>query len=156
MTADLQKQKDLDFSGAPVPQVATHPAVWADSHNLCLKSGLAPAEREAAWRFMRFLSENSVDWAAGGQIPTRPSLRATERFRQMPVQSAFASQIPFVRYLPRLPFVFEYQTEYNLAIEKILRGRATPEEALAIAEAHVNKILAREAFSSAPGRGETR
>lgn len=145
MLADLQKQTDLEFGGAPVPQVAQTEAVWADSHNLCLKSGLAPPVQDAAWRFMRFLSDNSVAWAAGGQIPTRPSLRATAEFEQMPVQSAFARQIPFVRYEPQLPFIFEYLTEYNLAVEKILRGRATPEEALGAAEKRVNAIIAREA-----------
>lgn len=145
MLADLQKQKDLEFGGAPVPQVAKTEAVWADSHNLCLKSGLAPRVQAAAWRFMRFLSDNSVAWAAGGQIPTRPSLRATPEFEQMAVQSAFATQIPFVRYEPQLPFIFEYLTEYNLAVEKILRGRASAEEALSAAEKKVNSILAREA-----------
>ena len=145
MLADLQKQKDLDFAGAPVPQVTTHSAVWADSHNLCLKAGLTPEKQRAAWRFMRFLSDNSVDWAAGGQIPTRPSLRATPEFQAMAVQSAFAKQIPFVQYQPRLPFIFEYQTEYGLAVEKILRGKSSPEEALAAAEKRVNEIIKREA-----------
>ena len=94
---------------------------------------------------MRFLSDHSVDWAAGGQIPTRPSLRATPEFQAMAVQSAFARQIPFVQYQPRLPFIFEYQTEYGLAVEKILRGKASPEEALAVAEKRINEIIKREA-----------
>jgi multiple sugar transport system substrate-binding protein len=145
MLADLQKQKDLEFGGAPVPQVSTTNAVWADSHNLCLKAGLAPHVQQAAWRFMRFLSDNSVDWAAGGQIPTRPSLRATKEFQSLAVPAAFARQIPYVRYQPQLPFIFEYMTEYNLAVEKILRGRAQPEEALQNAQTNVEKIMAREA-----------
>lgn len=144
MLADLQKQKDLEFGGAPVPQVGTEKAVWADSHNLCLKSGLAPHVQEAAWRFMKFLSDNSIDWAAGGQIPTRPSIRATPEFKALTVPSAFAQQVPFVRYHPQLPFVFEYMTEYNLAVEKIVRGRAPAQEALAAAEKRVNEIMARE------------
>lgn len=145
MLADLQKQKDLEFAGAPVPQVGTTTAVWADSHNLCLKSGLSEEKQKAAWRFMRFLSENSVAWAAGGQIPTRPSLRATPEFQAMSVQSAFARQVPFVRYHPQIPFIFEYLTEYNLAVEKILRGKAAPEDAFAAAEKRVNEVLKREA-----------
>lgn len=144
MLADLQKQKDLDFGGAPVPQVTGQRAVWADSHNLCLKSGVPERVRDAAWRFVRFLSDHSLDWADGGQIPTRPSLRDTARFRAMAVQSAFARQIPYVEYLPRVPFVFEYQTEYNLAIEKILRGKESPQSALAAARSRVDAILRRE------------
>ena len=145
MLADLQKQQDLEFGGAPVPQVSHTKAVWADSHNLCLKSGLAPEVQAAAWRFMKFLSDNSIDWAEGGQIPTRPSLRAQPRFQALSIPNAFATQIPYVQYIPRLPFIFEYETEYGLAVENILRGKASPEEALKKAEDNVNVILAREA-----------
>ena len=96
MLADLQKQSDLDFSGAPVPQFGPHQAVWAGSHNLCLRSDLKEPQLSATWRFIKYLSDNSLDWAAGGQIPTRPSRRAAPRFKEMTVQSAFAKQIPYV------------------------------------------------------------
>jgi multiple sugar transport system substrate-binding protein len=143
MLADLQKQKDLDFSGAPVPQVGDHTAVWADSHNLCMRADVKEPQLSATWRFAKFLSDNSLDWAAGGQIPVRKSRRAEPRFQQMEVQAAFAKQIPYVTYLPRLPFIFEFQTEYNLAIEKALRGRAAPSDALKAAEENINRIIAR-------------
>jgi multiple sugar transport system substrate-binding protein len=121
MLADLQKQKDLDFSGAPVPQVADHRAVWADSHNLCMRSDVKEPELSATWRFVKYLSDNCLDWAAGGQIPVRKSLRATPRFAAMPVQSAFARQIPYVVYQPRLPFIFElYRQEACYLWEKTL------------------------------------
>ena len=144
MLADLQKQSDLDFSGAPVPQIADHKAVWAGSHNLCLRSDLHGPQLAATWRFIHYLSDNSLDWAAGGQIPARPSLRAAPRFSEMTVQSAFATQIPFVRYMPRLPFIFEFQTEFNLALEKALRGRAAPADALRVAQDNINRIIARD------------
>ena len=144
MLADLQKQQDLDYSGAPVPQMGINQSVWAGSHNLCLRADLQGRDLQATWRFIRFLSDNSLDWAAGGQVPVRKSLRATPRFRAMPVQSAFARQIPSVVYLPRLTFIFEFQTEFTSAVEKALRGSATPQEALDTAAANIDKILARE------------
>lgn len=144
MLADLQKQADLDFAGAPAPLFDSHRAVAADTHNLCLRTGLEGKRLEATWRFVRFLSENSLDWAEGGQIPVRKSLRVTPRFEEMKVQSHFARQIPYVAYLPRVTFIFEFQTELNLAIEKTLRRRATPAQALEIAAANVNRIMARE------------
>lgn len=144
MLADLQKEKDLDFSGAPVPQIGDHRAVWADSHNLCLRADLHGPELQATWRFIKFLSDNSLDWAEGGQVPVRKSLRATPRFRAMSVQSAFARQIPYVVYLPRLPFIFEFQTEFDTAVEKALRGSVTPQAALDLAAANVNRVIARQ------------
>ena len=143
MLADLEKQTDLEFGGAPVPQMGSNKAVWANSHNLCMRAGLNEATRQATWRFMRFLSDNSLDWAAGGQVPVRKSLRATPRFASMTVQSAFATQIPIVNYLPRLPFIFEFQTEYDTAMESALRGTLTPQNALNSATANINAIIAR-------------
>lgn len=145
MLADLQKQKDLDFGGAPLPQVGTNQAVWAGSHNLCLRADLEGKQLAAAWRFFQFLSENSLDWAEGGQVPARKSLRTTARFEAMTIQSEFAKQIPYLTYQPRIPFIFEYLTEFNLAIEKSLRGRTSPREALQAAEARINQIIQREA-----------
>jgi multiple sugar transport system substrate-binding protein len=148
MLADLQKQKDLEFGGAPVPLLGSHAAVWGGSHNLCLRAGLSGRELEAAWRFMRYLSDNSLDWAEGGQVPVRRSLRNTDRFKGMEVQSQFAREIPIVNYLPRLPFIFEFQTEFNTAIEKALRGTETPRVALATAQARLNKIIERDREAS--------
>lgn len=152
MLADLQKQQGLDYGGAPVPQVGDRQAVWAGSHNLCLRGDLQGAELKAAWRFIKFLSDNSLDWAAGGQVPVRRSLRETSRFHAMAVQSAFAREIPYVVYLPRLSFIFEFQTEFNTAVEKALRGSATPQEALDTATANINKIIARDRDAEAGGK----
>jgi multiple sugar transport system substrate-binding protein len=147
MLADLQKQKDLDFGGAPLPQVGTTKAVWGGSHNLCIRADVEGKQLDAVWRFIQFLSENSLDWAEGGQVPARRSLRETERFAQMPVQSAFAQQIPHLIYQPRIPFIFEYLTEFNLAVEKALRGRTSPQIALQAAETRINEIIKREAVA---------
>ncbi|HSV74868.1 MAG TPA: ABC transporter substrate-binding protein [Chthonomonadales bacterium] len=143
MLADLRRQADLDFVGAPVPQIGPHRAVWADSHNLCLREGMDERRLNAAWRFVRYLSDHSLDWAEGGQVPVRRSLRETDRFRSMPAQAAFARQIAYVRYLPSVPFIFEFETELAIAVDRALRGSRTPEEALRIATANVNRVIAR-------------
>ncbi|MFN3648207.1 MAG: ABC transporter substrate-binding protein [Armatimonadota bacterium] len=151
MLADLQKQQDLDYGGAPVPLVGTEKAVFADSHNLCLRADLEGPQLEAAWRFLRFLSDHSLDWAEGGQIPVRQSLRATPRFASMTVQSAFARQIPYVTYFPRMTYILEFLREYNLAIELATRGRASASDALRGAEERVNRIIQRERSAQRTG-----
>jgi multiple sugar transport system substrate-binding protein len=143
MLGDLRKRKDLDFAGAPVPQFGPRRAVWAGSHNLCLRADLKGKDLEAARRFIKFISDNSLDWAAGGQIPARRDLRDTDRFRGMTVQSAFATQIPYAVYIPRVPFEFEFQSEMDLAIEKALRGTLTPKQALDEATSRIDRIIAR-------------
>ena len=153
MLADLERQADLDFGGAPVPQLGSREATWAGSHNLCLRSDLEGPRLEAAWRFVRFLSDNSLDWALGGQVPVRKSLRDTERFRAMTVQHQFARQISFVEYMPRVPFIFEFYSEFDLAVERALRGRMPPGEALRIATENVNRVIERDRAAVRAGGG---
>jgi len=150
MLADLQKERDLDFAGAPAPRIGDRNGVWAGSHNVCMRADLKGADLDAAWRFTTFLSNNSLDWAEGGQVPVRKSLRATARFAGMRVQSQFAREIPYATYLPRIPFIFEYQTEFNTAIEKALRGSASPQAALDKAAANVNQIIQRQKQNGQP------
>ena len=62
----------------------------------------------------------------------------------MTVQSQFAREIPNAVYLPRLPYIFEFQTEFNNAIEKALRGSETPQKALDQAAANIDTIIQRQ------------
>lgn len=143
MLPELQRQNDLDFGAAPMPVYGKTPAAWGSSHTLCLRADLNERELEASKRFIKFLSDNSLDWAEGGQIPVRKSLRECERFKQMHVQQQFAKQIPYVAYLPSVPFVFEYLQAYDLAVEKALRGSLTPKQALDDAAVQIERVIKR-------------
>jgi len=147
---ELQRQRDMDFGAAPVPHMGPKPAAWASSHVLCVRPDLGDEELAAAKRFVKFLSDNSLDWAEGGQIPVRKSLRETDRFRGMTAQSAFASQVPHAAYLPQSPYINEYLSEFDPAVEKIFRRSATPEQAFADAAKRIRAMLERYRNESAP------
>lgn len=142
MLSELGKS-DLDFIGAALPQIGRQPGVWADSHVLCLSKTVGRRQQEAGWKFIKYLSDHSLEWAQTGQIPVRKSLRAAETFREMKIQNAFAALIPYVYFSPAVPYKLELDTELELAFEKVLRQTATPEEALLTAEENINKIIAR-------------
>jgi multiple sugar transport system substrate-binding protein len=141
MLADLESSSDLEYAGAPTPTLGSRPAVWSGSHNLCLRADLSPRQVQAAWRFIRFLSDNSLDWAAGGQIPARRDLRALPRFKSMTVQAEFARQVPYAVPMPRVPFAFELQSEFDLAVERALRRTVTPQQALDAATRNVDRVM---------------
>jgi multiple sugar transport system substrate-binding protein len=143
MLPDLLSQPDLDWGAAPVPTLFKQPASWCNSHNLCMRADLAGAELEATKRFIHYLSDHSLDWAAGGQIPVRRSLRRSPRFAHMYAQSEFARQIPYAAYMPAVPFVFEYQSEFDLAIETALRGTESPQTVLDIAAKNIKAAIER-------------
>lgn len=134
----------VEFDGAALPQLGPQRVAWGSSHVLCLRSDLSGAKLEAAKQFIEFLSDHSLDWAAGGQLPARRSLRQTARFARMGVQSRFATQIPYRRFPPRVPFIFELHSAFAEDIEAALRGRAAPAEALRRAAEKVNEVIDRD------------
>ena len=143
MMPDLARQKDLDWGAAPLPLLGEQKAAWADSHILVMRKDLDDKHLAASKRFVRFLSDHSLDWAEGGQVPVRKSLRDSDRFRAMYAQSEFAKQIPYVAYLPPAPFVLEYLQEFDEAVELALRQMKTPQQALADADRDVEEVMAR-------------
>jgi multiple sugar transport system substrate-binding protein len=143
MIADFGRA-GLDLGVAPAPLLGTVPAVWMNSHCLALRPGLSPETREAAWRFIRFLSDEGLDWAGAGQIPARISLRRTSVFEAMAAQSVFATQIGHGVYPPRIPISFEFTGEFDLAVERALRGELDPATALREATVRVNLALDRD------------
>jgi multiple sugar transport system substrate-binding protein len=141
MLGDLQRAPNLDYAGAPIPTIGPHHATWVSSHVLCLRPDLTATQVRAAQRFIVYLSDHSLDWASAGQVPVRRSLRESERFKSMQVQSAFAEQIPYMHYEPAVPFTLEYRTEYDVALEQAIRGTLSPKEALEQATARINRII---------------
>lgn len=70
--SDLQK---LDFVGfAPLPTIGDQPATWGGSHHLALTTD-DPATQAAAAMWIKWISDNSAEWAAAGQVPARESVR---------------------------------------------------------------------------------
>ncbi len=141
----------IDYIGAPIPTIGNHPGTYADSHCLCIRANLTPDKREAAERFIRYMSEHSLNWANAGQVPARISVRANPKFKQMQVQYAFSKQIPWMIYPPRIDTVFELQTEIRLAVEKVIRGNDTAQHALDIANENTKQVMDRDAAERASG-----
>ena len=70
--SDLAK---LPFTGfAPLPTIGDQPATWGGSHHLALTTEDA-ATQAAAAVWIKWLSDNSAEWAAAGQVPARQSVR---------------------------------------------------------------------------------
>jgi multiple sugar transport system substrate-binding protein len=144
MLGDLLRLEGLEYVGAPIPTIGNHPGTLADSHCLCMKAMLTSKQRDAAERFIQFLSANSLKWAGAGQVPARISVRENPMFRKMQVQYAFSKQIPFMKYPPRITTLFEMGIEINLAVEKVIRGRASAKAALDIANENAQKAMDRD------------
>lgn len=130
MLGDLKRLEGLEYVAAPMPQIGPQKGTHGDSHVLCVQKGMDSATRDAAIKFVRYVSNHGIEWADAGQVPARRSARESSEFASMAVQHAFAEQLDYVKYPPRSPAIFELQQQIEFAVEKALRGRATPAEAL--------------------------
>lgn len=141
MMTSLVEQKGLRFAAAPVPQFGPRKAVWAGTHLLAMPEGLDQSRRHAAWTFMTYLSENSLGWAEGGQVPVRKSVLNSPGFQRLEVQAQFAKQLDHVVYEPRSIYSNLIATFGDSAFEAILNGIQPTEQALETAARRTDNRL---------------
>lgn len=141
MKSGLDSQKDLHYAAAPVPQFGPVKAVWAGSHCLAMPVRQDPQKRKAAWEFIRYLSDHSLKWAAGGQIPVRKSILASKEFQAMPIQREFAKQLDYVRYEPFSVRFNQISVFGDAAIEAVVNRVEPIEKALKTASRRINRVL---------------
>lgn len=143
MLSSLQEQQGLEFSGAPVPQFGPDKGVWGGSHLLCQPTGIDAAHARAGWRLMRFLSDHSLTWGIGGQVPARLAVEQSAAFQALPVQSQFAKQLGYVIYDPQVPRANSLNQFVDPAIDAALSGLQTPEAAMQDADRRIDQLLKR-------------
>ena len=97
----------------------------------------------AAWRLMRFLSDDSLLWAKGGQTPARLSVLRSPEFAALPVQSQFARQLAYVQYEPLTPKGNALFPFVDPAIEAVLLNLQTPEQSMRDACRRIHQVMAR-------------
>ncbi len=155
MLGDLKRLEGHPYVGAAIPQMGPQRGTLADSHVLSVRRGLGERERQAAWRFVRFLSDHGVEWSDAGQVPARRSVRESEAFARMQVQNAFAQQLDAVMYPPKTPSIAQLTLKLGLAVEQALRERKSPAEALGEAQRDYLEYLERDARERRVGRADS-
>ena len=143
MLSSLQEQKGLRFAGAPAPQFGPKPGVWGGSHLLCQPVGIDAAHARAGWRLMRYLSDHSLTWGVGGQVPARLAVERSAEFQALPVQSQFARELNDVIYDPQVPKANSLNQFVDPAIDAALSRQETPEASLRDADRRINQLLNR-------------
>jgi len=96
--------------------------------------------KDAAWKFIEFLSEREQQIRfneLSGDLPARRSAWRTKD----PAFDAFREQLESVAPLPKVPEWEQIGTAIYLHQEEAVRGAKTPAEALAALDAQANEIL---------------
>lgn len=141
---DYNTVPDLEWGVAPLPQIGTQNAAWAGSHNFVVMRQRTPDDNklQASKVFINWISERSIEWAKAGQIPARKSVRESDEFASLEVQSTLAEQVPYLHFAPPVPGIGDVQTNaIDVGINEAILLKKEPQAALDDAVAKANKLL---------------
>ena len=144
MLSSLEQKKSLNFAGAPCPKFGKQQGAWASSHLMVMPAKLSSRKREAGWVFIKYLSDHSLEWAKGGQLPVRKSILEGDAFKKLTVQCEFSKQLPYVAYLPASVSINQVLPFTDAAVEGALCGIIPARDALAEAHRRTSQVLERE------------
>jgi multiple sugar transport system substrate-binding protein len=118
-TNPFQEALGEDFGAAPIPKIFGN-GVWAGSHTLAVRKGLEGDELQGAYYFIDWLTSHSLDWAKGGQIPARVSVREDPAFAEIPDVPDIAAQVDDARFPPPIPGSADFLGGPGGVTEKLL------------------------------------
>jgi multiple sugar transport system substrate-binding protein len=141
---DLRKSPEVQWGVAPLPRIGARPAAWANSHNFTIvRQRGADANRiSGAKVFINWLSQHSLDWAAGGQVPARRSVRDSAEVAALTEVHALAPELEYAAFPPATPGLGEVMLTFYTAFNEAALGRKTPRQALDDGVAQADRQLA--------------
>ena len=148
--SDLQQ---LDYVGfAPLPTIGDQPATWGGSHQIGFTTD-DPTAQAAGAVWIRWLSENSMEWAKAGQVPARQSIRDDPALAEAAAPIAqVAESANIVVILPQVaalePALWD---QFGPVIDAYLAGDVTdPAAALEEANARSQQVMDENVSTFAP------
>jgi ABC-type glycerol-3-phosphate transport system substrate-binding protein len=112
-------------------------------HQMAIPNSLNGKKFEEAWKTIKFISDNALDWAKEGQTPARKSILNSKEFQELWPQNIFAQQLPTGRPIPPHLKLIELNDVIGPAVDTALNGQKKPDEALKEAAQRQRQILAR-------------
>ncbi|MFG3713191.1 ABC transporter substrate-binding protein [Micromonospora sp. NPDC047730] len=140
---DLKKSPEIQWGVAPLPQIGSTPAAWANSHNFTIVKQRANDTNKvsAAKVFINWLSQHSLDWAKGGQVPARKTVRDSAEFKALTEVNALAPELEYAAFPPAAPGLGEVMTTFYNSFNEAALGKKSPKQALDDGAAKANKQL---------------
>lgn len=140
---DVEKAKGVKWGVAALPNIGGKPAAWAGSHQFVLPVLKTADENKslAARVFLNWISQKSIEWAKGGQVPARNSVRNSAEFTALTEQAALAKQIDYLHFPPAIAGIGDAYVEFEKALNEVISGGKDPKTSLSDAAGRATKIL---------------
>jgi multiple sugar transport system substrate-binding protein len=137
---DLKAAK-LPFKLAPVPQIGSQNAVWANSHNFYITKQATGDKLNAAKVFIDWMSKHSADWAGAGMVPARKSVRESAKVSDS-TQGPIADEIADLKFLPPVPGLGDVQAQtLEIAVANAILGKQKAGDALKAAASKASQLM---------------
>lgn len=148
----------VEFAGkaTSVPQIGPQMAVWAGSHQLTIPLRKTPdkCKDAASAMFIKYVVDNSVEWAKAGQIPANNKVRSSAEFMAVEPQASIATSVEGAFFPPAgVPGITDALVPLGDAVSAIMSGTATDiKDALDKAATRGDQILQqnKSTFGDAP------
>lgn len=135
----------FDWDTAAYPQIFGEKAVWGASELLAIPKNKDADKVKAAQTFVKWLSDNSAEWALSGQIPS--NVKAQQAATKIKGIDAFNSELDYVKFLPahkKSVKVFSSAAPSPIltAAQNAMLNHKDPAEITKQLESDINKVLA--------------
>jgi multiple sugar transport system substrate-binding protein len=138
-----KEKASLKWGVAALPNIGGKNAAWAGSHQFVLPTLKTADENKstAARVFINWISQKSLEWAKGGQVPARNEVRESAEFKALKEQATIGAQINDLHFPPPLPGIGDALTEFYKGVTEAVNGK-NPQTAMSDAAGRADQILA--------------
>lgn len=135
----------FDWDTAEYPKIFDQKAVWGASELLAIPKNKDAAKQKAAATFIKWLSDNSAQWALSGQIPA--NLAAQKAATKLKGIDAYNAELDYVKFLPAHPkavkiFSSAAPSPILTAAQSATLNNKNADEITKQLETDINKVLA--------------
>ena len=140
--------EDLNYTVGNHPLVGPERAYAIGSHTFVLPAQKTrdTGKEKAALTFIKWISDNNIEWVKAGQCPARLDVLEIDEFQNAPYllpQRTIAEQGSFGQYLPKVLVWSKIQERIVSGIEAALLGKKTVEQALTDMDREIDAAIAR-------------
>ncbi len=139
----LNEKTGLKWGVAALPTIGEKAADWAGSHQFVLPTQkTADQNKSTASRvFLNWISQQSLEWAKGGQVPARNSVRDSAEFKALTEQATIGAQINDLVFPPAVPGIADVIGEFYKSCNEVTLGSKDAATSLKESAARATKML---------------
>jgi len=136
--------QSVQWTAVPVPQIGTEKAVWSSSTHWMFPANKNqdPDKSAAAATFVKWMNDNSADWASTGELPAQNTVREDPALlTSYPALKPFLEQLEYAHYETVAPGITNAMAEVTTGVNEAMLGKKSPKEALDDAAAKATQLL---------------